>query len=208
MRHFRLQDDIQAEEINVEELEQLMAGGDATVNYEDREIIINGVINATAMEKYIMPIIAMNKEDDDNEVPIEERQPITLYISCVGGDVSMGLALVDVIQASKTLIIGVTVSYAYSMGCSIHLACHERYCFKRSMFLIHDRFVGNEPRTSKFKDFIKFLTIQEKQLKNLILSTTKITKNQLNKKFATEWYIDAEEALKLGMIDAILTNII
>jgi ATP-dependent protease ClpP protease subunit len=93
------------------------------------------------------------------------------------------------------------------MGCSIFLACHKRYCYPRSMFLIHDGFVGNEASTSKFKDFLKFLTMQEKQLKNLILSTTKITKAQLDKKFATEWYIDAEEALKLGIVDEILTKI-
>lgn len=176
-----------------------------TVDYQTRQIVINGQIDASTMEKYIVPIISINKEDEGLEP--EDRQPITLYISCVGGDVSQGLALVDVIQASKTPIIGVTLPYAYSMGCMIAIACHKRYCYKRSMFLIHDGFVGNEASTSKFKDFLKFLTIQEKQLKDLILSTTKITKSQLDKKFATEWYIDANTALELGMIDEILTEI-
>lgn len=211
MGHFSLNDDIELDELEgidpetLQTLSLMSMGGSEPVNYDTREIVINGQIDQTTMEKYIMPIIAMNKEDEG--LSQEERQPITLYISCVGGDVSQGLALVDVIQASKTPVIGIVLPYAYSMGCSIFLACHKRYCYSRSMFLIHDGFVGNEASTSKFKDFLKFLTMQEKQLKNLILSTTKITKAQLNKKFATEWYIDAEEALRLGMVDEILTEI-
>lgn len=178
------------------------------VNFEDREIYISGEITAEKSELYMQSIIQFNKEDDDLDLKIEDRTPIKVYISSIGGDVGSGIAVSDLLKASKTPTYAITLSYGYSMGCIIPLVCDKKYCYPNSTFLIHEGFAGHQNTTKKFLQFADLIKIQNKAIENIILENTKITKKMLNKKLSDEWYIDAKTALKLGIVDEILTQII
>lgn len=179
-----------------------------TPEYNDREIPIIGEITPDCIEKYVFPIIGMNKEDDLEEIPIEKRKPITLYINSNGGCVNTGFAIIDAIKMSKTPIRTVVLANAYSMGCLIAMAGHERYCFPHASFLIHDGSVSMEHSTSKFKDFYKYFEKVEDSLKEFIADNTVIPEKLVDKNYRSEWYLGAKEALQYGLVDEILTEII
>lgn len=187
---------------------EMLESAEAEEDYEDsREIFVTGEINETTIQRYILPILAINKEDDEADIPIEEREPIKLYFSCVGGDVTHGLALVDIIEASKTPIWGINLTYAMSMGAIILLSCHRRFSYKRATILIHDGFCTIENTGGKARDVFEYVNALEQQVKEIIINRSKISKRILDKKFHKEWYIGTSEALKLNLIDGILTEL-
>lgn len=182
--------------------------GENYIDYENREMLLDGVIDEDAIQRYVMPIIMINKCDDMEGLEIIERTPITIYINCLGGDLGNGFALMDVICSSKTPIIGVVLGYAYSMALPILLSCHERYCYPNSMMLLHDGEVTLNNSGSKIKDQYDFITKQENRLRNFILKNSKITEKQLEKNWRNEWFMDSETALSLGIVDKIIDYII
>jgi ATP-dependent Clp protease protease subunit len=181
---------------------------DSCVDYARREIKIVGVLDESTANKYILPIIKMNQEDDERELPEEERIPIKLYIACDGGDDRYGFALIDIIKASKTPVYGIVISHAYSMGALLPMACHYKACYPNSTFLIHDGTTGNQNSIGKFIDYFPFVIKREKLVKKYIVNHTTISKKLMNKNYTKEWWMTAEEALEYGLIDEIITKII
>jgi len=169
-----------------------------------RKIIINDEINELTVEKVIMQIDRFNTMDIG--LPAEAREPIKLYINTLGGDITIGLVLCDVIETSITPIHGICLSYAYSMGTVIMLSCHKRFAYKNSSFLIHDGSLGVSGSSKKAKDTMKFYDTLEVRLKESILNNSSISEELFQSKFdnGSEWYLWADEALALGIIDEII----
>ena len=65
-------------------------------------------------------IIYWNKED--KEVPIEQRKPIRILIFSPGGDLETYRSISDIIQLSKTPIVGINMGVAYSAAAMIFLS--------------------------------------------------------------------------------------
>lgn len=198
------------EEISADDLLKLL-GEEPTnenkiVDYDNRIINIFKEIDEKSINNYILPIVTFNREDDGLE--IEDRQPIIIQIASNGGDVNVALSLIDVMLASHTPIITVNLCNAYSSGFLIGLAGHRRFAYKHSMFLLHDGYMGMQNSGSKFKDVYKFLMSREEAVKRYIAERTNISKSVINKNYHKEWFITADEALKLGIIDRVIDNII
>ena len=80
-------------------------------------------------------IIYWNKED--KEVPIEQRKPIRILIFSPGGDLETYRSISDIIQLSKTPIIGINMGVAYSAAAMIFLSCHTRLMLPSASVLFH-----------------------------------------------------------------------
>lgn len=171
-------------------------------NLNDRVIILNTEVNDTLVEMATLNILKWNRED--KYIPIEQRKPIKIYINSVGGEVVNAFNLIDVILNSKTPVIGIALGYAYSCGALILLACHKRYGFELSTYLIHDGIAGASSSAGKFKDIAKFYDDIDNKIKDLVLSRTKMTEEFYNQKYASEFYFFSDEAKELGVIDGII----
>lgn len=168
---------------------------------EDRQIILNDYVDDKLLEIAVLQIIKFNKEDQGKSV--ESRVPIILHINTLGGDVSSGLSLIDVIQTSKTPVYGVCHK-ACSMGAYILVSCHKRFAFKNSTLLFHDgsTFVGSS--SSKVKDTVRWMNELEVRLDNLVFANTKIDEAEYEKHRRDEWYMFPSEAKELGIINHII----
>lgn len=168
---------------------------------QDRQIILNDYVDDKLLERAVLQIIKFNKEDQGKSV--ESRVPIILHVNTLGGDVSSGLSLIDVIQTSKTPVYGVCHK-ACSMGAYILVSCHKRFAFKNATILYHDgsTFVGNS--SSKIKDTVRWMNELETRLDNLVFSSTKITEEEYEKHRRDEWYMFPSEAKELGVIHYII----
>lgn len=150
-------------------------------------------------------IVMWNQEDAGK--PVEERKPIKLFFFSPGGSLYINNAMVDIIKASKTKIIGINMGMAYSAGCFMYLACHERVAMPSATFLIHK---GSGEFHGTFDEISSQITEYSRQIDELeeyVKANTKITQDILDEKFGTEWYITAQEAVKLGVCDKIITDI-
>jgi ATP-dependent Clp protease protease subunit len=168
----------------------------------ERKIIINEDIDDAIIEMAVLQIYKWNK--DDKNLPKESRKKIYIYINSAGGNVTSGFALISAIQNSKTPVVGVVCGIAYSMAGLILIAMDERYAYPLSSILLHDGNTGAYTSTSKFKDITKFYDNMELKIKELVLSRTKMGEELYEQKYGSEFYMFADKAKELGIIDKII----
>ena len=171
---------------------------------KERKILINENIDDWVIDDIVMNIFKWNKEDKD--IPVEERQPIRIYISTLGGAVDCGFSLIDAIKLSKTPVYTINIGDEYSMGFLIGLAGHKRYTLPNATFLLHDGSTGVVNSMSKVSDTAKFYSEMEERIKKYVLDNSKLTSKMYNMKYGNEWYMYPEEAIKYGFVDEIVSD--
>lgn len=172
-------------------------------NLEKRILVLNDEISVSILEKCSLYIMKWNTED--NDLPVEKRKPIWLYLQTPGGDVIAGFSLIDVIQTSETPVYTVCFSDCASMGFHIFISGHKRYAFKNSILLIHDGEISVNNSSSKAKDTMKFFETLDKRIKNHVTTSTKITPEFYDSIYDKEYYMYAnEEGKELGCVDYII----
>ena len=169
---------------------------------KDRKIFFNEIINDDSVFPVVRHIMDINKQDKG--ISAEDRKPIWIYISSPGGDVESGFSLIDAIISSKTPVYTVNIGDNYSMGFLLGLAGHKRYTFKNSRFLLHDGFECIYDSASKAEDRKKFTNEIDNRLKDYVLQRTKITSQKYSRNRRKEWYMFADQAKELGVVDYII----
>ncbi len=170
--------------------------------YKERKHYITDCIDSDTVDDVCKAILQYNK--DDAAIEPNERRPIILYLDTPGGEVTAGMKLIDVIQASQTPVHIVNLGTCYSMGFLIYIVGHKRFASKNATFLMHDGSIDIGGSTSKTRDYIAFNDIIESRTKELVVSSTSITPELYDEKYRREWYMFADEAKELGVVDEIL----
>jgi ATP-dependent protease ClpP protease subunit len=175
-------------------------------NIDNRVIWLDTGVDDMWLE-YEKQIIEWNREDIG--LPIEERRPIKLMFFSYGGQIDINYSFIDLIQKSKTPIWGVNMGQACSAACFIFIACHKRFAMPRSSYLIHQGGVEGG-FSGTYEQVVAAIMEYQRQIEELgqyLLQYTNITEEMLNEKFDSEWYLTAEEAIKLGVADKIVDDI-
>lgn len=168
----------------------------------ERRLYLYDEICSESVGSIITDIMLINRMD--RGIPVEDRKPIILYISSVGGSVPDGFGLIDVIENSTTPIYTVNMAYQYSMAFLIGIAGKKRYAFKNSTFLMHDGSSFVSDSTSKCRDVLDFQIVTGDVVKKYVLSHTRISEELYDSKYRIEWYTYAEQAKEYGFIDYII----
>ncbi len=196
-------------EINTDGLEQFLIDTGGSLDelffvrdFKQRKLFLNSPIKQSTIADIVRHIIQFNC--DDKGINPEERKPILLYLTSDGGHVDSGFELIDIIQSSKTPVYTINLGYWYSMGFLIGLAGHKRFGSKNSKILMHDgsTFVYNSG--AKAQDQMRFQAKSDERIKNYVLSRSKITSDDYDEQFRSEWYLFADEAKEKGFIDYII----
>lgn len=133
-------------------------------------------------------------------------KPIRFFIDSYGGWVYQCFGLLSVMENSKTPLHTIVTGAAMSCGFLISIAGHERFCYSKSTFMYHQITTGNHMKIGDMEvDMVESKRLQS-LLEVYILQNTKITKKQLaeNYKTKSDWFFDADQALKYGIVDKIL----
>ena len=171
---------------------------------QSRIITLGEITNENICDA-IEAIYEVNNEDKNKDP--DKREPIKLILNSPGGDVYDGLGIVDVIEQSATPIHIYVHGQAQSMGFAIATCGHYRYAGKRTTFMYHE--LGWETAREKMLYHEQELREGKRLWKvydGIILANTNIQAKTLEavRKQSKEWYISAQEALSLGIIDEIL----
>ena len=162
------------------------------------ETLYNSVVNALA--EYIE-----NSEDYSG---------ITLYITSLGGEVHIGLAIYDLFKSLKTSIYTVALGECTSAASIIFSLGKKRYVGKNSICLLHSVSIGNNGYQNKrdISEFISRMEIYNTKLQKIYKSIPNVTQEYINfidDLFANtrEFCLGAEDLLKFGMATDMLNNL-
>jgi ATP-dependent Clp protease, protease subunit len=179
-----------------------------TTQTESRKIYLFTDVNFHSVESATKKIIEINELDDEREKTIKDyvRKPIELVVNSPGGYAYSGFGLVSAIQISKTPVHGICLGHAMSMGFIIFAVCHKRFAHRLSTLMYHEAAFGIADNLTQIRHEVEELSRLQDLYDDVIVETTKIKKNQLHKfrEVSRNWYMTAEEAQKLGLVDVIL----
>jgi ATP-dependent Clp protease protease subunit len=137
-----------------------------------------------------------------------ENKDITMHIDSPGGSVKSGLSMVDVMEYIKSDIVTVNTGMAASMG-SILLGAGtrgKRYSLRFSKVMLHQSSGGFGGNIQDAKiDFQEWEKVN-KILFDLLGSYCDKTPEQVMEDATRDFWMDAEEAVKYGIIDEIIRN--
>lgn len=150
-------------------------------------------------------IIMINKVDQGKDV--SQRIPVKVLIYTYGGDLHGVYSLSSIIMASTTPIITVNMGLCYSAGGLLLMSGHKRYCLHRSQCLIHQGSGGAQGTFSEMEQSQANYKKLVSEMKEYILSRTKIDDKLFNKKKTIDWYISDQEQIDLGIVDDFLEDI-
>lgn len=175
--------------------------------YQDesnRTFWIDGEIDGNLTE-FSKLIIKYNKEDKDK--PIEERKPIKIFITSPGGNLDETLAFIGLIGISKTPVYTIDAGWAYSAAGLILMAGHKRFALPNTECLIHSGSGSLGGSFEQTKEQMKNYKALIDKMREFILSHTTIDAKLFKKQSAKDWYINTEEMLKYGIVDAIVDDL-
>ena len=167
---------------------------------KDRIIFIVGGIDDYVANLVVAQLLFLESEDP--------KKDIYMYINSPGGVITSGLSILDTMNYLKCDVSTVCFGQAASMG-AVLLSCGakgKRFALPNSRVMIHQPLGGARGQATDIEIQAKeILTLKEKL--NKILSETT---NQSIKKIQTDterdYFMNAQEAVKYGLVDEILKN--
>lgn len=168
----------------------------------DRILYLDGYVDEDVLHTLILQICKINGEDYG--IPVEERIPITLIINSGGGNSIIGMSLVNVIQNSKTPIIGVCFGMCASMAFGIFAVCHTRLAVPDAVFMVHDGDVCIGNTATKVKDYMKLVPKLDERYNRAIAARTKFTVKELDEMSPHDNWFFADELIEMNMVDGII----
>ena len=175
-------------------------------------IILNREISLSDIEDYTgsnleSVIRYWNRIDDEQNIPISERKPIKIFIDSYGGSLTSTFTIIDSMRLSKTPVYTIVTGKAYSGGFFIAINGHKRFTYKNAGFLFHEGSTGTgNMDAGKFRNYTEFYNKKIELLKQITLEKTKISEELYQKHKLDDWWIDANEAIELGICDEICSS--
>ena len=135
---------------------------------------------------------------------LEETPHIKLYINSDGGEVFGALSTVDRISKSEVPVHSYIEGLVASAATLISVSCQKRYIRKNSIILIHQIRSWFGGTHENIKDEVHNLDVLSNIIKQIYLTNTKLSEQELNKLLKRDIYLSAEEAIRYGLADKIV----
>ena len=167
---------------------------------KDRIVFVGSQIDDAVANNVIAQLLFLESEDSSKD--------ITMYIHSPGGYVHSGLAIMDTMNLLKADVSTVCVGMAASMG-SILLgagARGKRFALPNSEVMIHQPLGGAEGQASDIEISAKHILMNKDRLTNLLVDFTGQKKEKVERDMDRDYYMNADEAVKYGIVDKVLKN--
>jgi len=164
----------------------------------DRIVFLGGPIDDHVANIIIAQLVFLENEDP--------KKDIKLYVNSPGGQISAGLAIIDTMNFVKPDIATYCVGMAASMGAVILSAGTKgkRFALPNSEVMIHQPLTGIEGQASDIEITAKHILKLKEKLYKILSKNTGKPFAQIEKDGDRDYYMDADEALKYGIVDEIV----
>lgn len=164
-----------------------------------RKVFIEGEISSESACEFIKKILILNEEDTD--------KPIDVLINSPGGEINSGMAIYDVIQASKAPIRMFCIGRAYSMGAVLFSSGnHARYMLPHSELMLHEPLLGNRVsgNSSSIQSISESLLETKRRMNQILARHTGKSEEEVEKATSYDHYYSPEESREFGLCDEIV----
>lgn len=133
-------------------------------------------------------------------------EKITIYIHSYGGSISAGLSIYDTIKALPCDVITVASGMAASMGAFLLCAAGTkglRYCQPNAEVLIHQPLGGARGQATDIRIHAEHILRVREKINHILSECTGKSVKEIEKDTERDNIMNADEALKYGLVDRI-----
>ena len=171
------------------------------INLMGRIVYLTGSIDDRSVEQNIRSVFGLAANGGND--------PITLVINSHGGSVADTLALHDALMVVACPINTLIVGRAYSAA-AVLAAISEpgrRYIMPNATMMIHDLKSGCRGGVNEMRSHVERSSEMQARIEQLILAATRLKRKRMRRMMRKEVVFGAHDAVKCGMVDAIIDDI-
>jgi ATP-dependent Clp protease protease subunit len=164
----------------------------------DNIVFLGGPIDDHVANLVIAQLLFLQSEDP--------KKDISLYINSPGGSVTSTLAMIDTMNHIKNDVSTVCVGIAAS-GAALILSAGtkgKRYSLPNAEVMIHQPLGGTEGQASDIEISAKHIIKTKANLNKMLAKNTGQPLSKIEKDVDRDFFMDAEESKKYGIIDIVM----
>ncbi len=167
---------------------------------KDRIIFLGGPIDDHIANLVVAQLLFLANEDP--------KKDIYLYINSPGGSISAGLAIYDTMNFIKPDVSTICVGVAASMGAFLLTggAKGKRFALPNSEVMIHQPSGGSEGQATDIEINARHILKVRAKLNDILSKNTGQKVSVIEKDVERDTWMDADEAKKYGLVDAIIAK--
>lgn len=166
----------------------------------ERIIFVTGEINDHMANTIVAQLLFLESEDP--------KKDISLYINSPGGSVTAGMAIIDTMNHIKPEVSTICVGIAASMGAWIlsHGQKGKRFVLPNAEVLIHQPLGGVSGQASDILITAENIIKIKNKMNKMMAERTGQKLEKIEKDVDRDFWMDADEAKKYGIVDKIMTK--
>ena len=167
---------------------------------QDRIIFLGSEIDDGVANVVIAQLLFLANQDP--------KKDIKLYINSPGGSVTAGMAIYDTMQYIEPDVNTICVGLAASMAAVLLSAGKKgkRFALPNSEIMIHQVMGGMEGQASDIKIRAERILRIKERLNKILSETTGKDLKTIEKDTDRDYFLSAQEALKYGIVDKVISK--
>lgn len=164
---------------------------------KERIIFLGEEVNEVTAGLVVAQLLFLESEDPNKD--------ISIYINSPGGSVTAGMAIYDTMQYIKCPVSTICIGMAASMG-AVLLAAGEkgkRYILPNAEVMIHQPLGGTQGQATDIKIAADHILKTKQKLNKILSERTGQSLEIIEKDTDRDNWLDAQQALEYGLVDAI-----
>lgn len=164
---------------------------------KERIIFISGEINDNVANSVIAELLYLDSLNHDD---------ISIYINSPGGVISSGMAIYDTMNFVKSDVCTICLGIAASMAAFLLSSgtCGKRFILPNADVMIHQPLGGAEGQATDIKIAADRIVSLRERLNKILAKNTGKSLKLIERDTERDNYLNAEEALKYGIVDKII----
>ncbi len=166
---------------------------------KDRIILLSGEIDDALANVVVAQLLYLDSINHND---------ISIYINSPGGSITAGMAIYDTMNFVKSNVSTICVGMAASMGAFL-LSCGEkgkRFALPNAEVMIHQPLGGAQGQATEIKIAAERILKLKDKLNHILADNTSQDLSTIEIDTERDHFLDAEEALKYGLIDKIINK--
>jgi len=164
----------------------------------ERIIFLGTPIDDQVANVIVAQLLFLDREDPERD--------INMYLNCPGGIITAGLAIYDTMQLIRPPVATHAVGMTASMGTLLLAAGAKgkRYALPHSTIHIHQPMGGAQGQAVDVEIQAREILRLRRLLNSILCKHTGQTEERINQDTDRNFYMNAEEAVKYGIVDQVL----
>ena len=166
----------------------------------DRVVMLDGEVNGHSSSLICAQLLFLEADNPDKD--------ISLYINSPGGSVTAGMAIYDTMQFIKPNVATIVMGQGASMGSLLAAsgAPGKRYILPNARHMIHQPLGGASGQATDVEIQARELLRWKTVLTNIYVTHTGKSYDELRADMERDNFMTAEDSVKYGLADEILTT--